>query len=244
MRVFTTGGGFTALITGKGEPTLVPHQKLVNLIKTLYQYTPVVELQTNGALLTNKKVKDYAQAGLSTIAISCASRDNKFNYQVMSGGIGKSWSLEEKCRLVIKNNLILRLAVVTTKGGIGDLASFLDFIKWMKTLAPRNYPLQLTVRKMGLPFQYQLKTVRGKKVTKFVKENQVDTTLIWKYLKNHGHKIITFSWGYEVFDYQGVAVCVSECLTIKPEEDTIRSAILYPDGHLRYSWEFPAAVIF
>lgn len=242
--VFAKGDGFTALITGKGEPTLVPHQKLVNLIRILYRYTPVVELQTNGILLTNAKLKDYAKAGLSTVAISCASCDDKFNHQVMNEGRGKPWSLKNIAGLVIKNNLVLRIAMVATRGGISDIPSFLKSVKWLKALAPANYPLQLTIRRMGLPSQYQLKTAKGKKVAKFVKANQVDTTSIWKYLRENGHKIITFPWGSEVFDYQGVAVCISDCLTIRPEEDTIRSAILYPDGHLRYSWEFPAAVIF
>ena len=57
-RVFAAGDGLTALITGKGEPALLPHQKLTNLIRILYQYTPVVELQTNGILLTDQLVKD------------------------------------------------------------------------------------------------------------------------------------------------------------------------------------------
>jgi uncharacterized Fe-S cluster-containing radical SAM superfamily enzyme len=243
-RVFDAGGGFTALITGKGEPTLVPHQKLVNLIRILYKYTPVVELQTNGILLTDKKVKDYAKAGLSTIAISCASNDDKFNHQVMNEGMGKPWSLKDIASLVVKNNLILRFAAVATHGGIYNIRSFLDFIGWQKALVPQNYPSQLTIRRMGLPGQHRLKTPRGKKVAKFVRANQIDTTPIWRYLKKHGQKIITFPWGSEVYDYQGIAVCIADCLTIRPEEDTIRSAILYPDGHLRYSWEFPAAVIF
>lgn len=243
-RVFAAGEGFTALITGKGEPILVSCQKLVKLIKTLYQYTPVVELQTNGSLLTDKNVKDFALAGLSTMAISCASNDDRFNYQVMANGFGKPWNLSEKCKLVIKNNLVLRLAVVTTKGGVYDIQTFLNFVKWLKSLAPENYPLQLTIRRMGMPAQHRLKTVQGRKVANFIKSNQINTNLIWNYLKKHGEKIITFPWGSEVFDYQGIAICVSDCLTIKPEKDTIRSAILYPDGHLRYSWEFPSAIIF
>ncbi len=243
-RVFNTVEGFTALITGKGEPTLVPHKKLTNLIQTLYKYTPVVELQTNSTLLTDARVKDYAKAGLSAVAISCASNNDKFNHQIMNDGQGQPWSLAEKASLVIKNNLILRLAVVATKGGVYDIDSFLNFIKWLKALAPKNYPLQVTIRRMGLPGQHQLKTTRGKKVAEFVRANQVDTTPIWEYLRKHGQKIITFTWGSEIFDYQGIAICISDCLTVRPEDDTIRSAILYPDGHLRYSWEFPAAVIF
>lgn len=243
-RVFTQGEGFTALITGKGEPTIIPHIKMTNLIHTLYQYTPVVELQTNGVFLTNQIVKDYARAGLSTIAISCASYNDKFNYQVMASSCEGGWSLEEKARLVIENNLVLRLAVVATRGGIENISSFLKFIQWLKSLAPENYPLQITIRKLGLPARYQLKTKRGQEVAKFVTANMVETTPIWQYLQKHGQKIMTFPWGSEVFDYEGVGVCVSECLTIRPQDDTIRSAILYPDGHLRYSWEYPAAVIF
>lgn len=242
--VFSTGGGFTALITGKGEPMLVPHEKLVALIKILYQYTPVVELQTNGNLLTNEKVKDMAKAGLSTVVISCASCDDEFNYKVMSGGLEKRWDLKEICKLVIDNNLVLRLAVVSVRDGIYNIPTFLNTIKWLKALASRNYPLQLTIRRMGMPSQHRLRTVKGREVAKFIRANKVDTISIWNYLKENGEKIITFPWGSEVFDYQGVAVCISDCLTIKPEEDTIRTAILYPDGHLRYSWEFPSAVIF
>ena len=243
-RVFANGEGFTALITGKGEPTLISHQKLTNLIRTLYKYTPVIELQTNGTLLTDLKVRDYARAGLSTVAISCVSNIDKINHQIMNDELGKAWKLKEKAKLVIKNNLVLRMTVVAVKSGVDSISSFLNFVKWQKSLAPTNYPLQLTIRRVGLPSKRRLKTSAGKKVANFVKANQVDTAPIWKYLQRNAQKIITFPWGAEVFDFQGVAVCVSDCLTIKPKEDIIRSAILYPDGHLRYSWEFPAAIIF
>jgi len=243
-RVFTQSEGFTALITGKGEPTLIPHQKLVNLIHTLYKFTPVIELQTNGIFLTNGIVKDYTKAGLSAVAISCASSDDKFNFQMMANGCGKPWNLAEKIKLVIKNSLVLRLTLVAGRGGVDSVPSFLKFIHWLKFLAPQNYPLQITIRQMGLPLRYQLKTRRGKEVAKFVRVNMIDTKPIWEYLKKHGQKIITFPWGSEVFDFEGISVCIAECLTIRPQDDTIRSAILYPDGHLRYSWEFPGAVIF
>lgn len=244
IRVFARSEGFTALITGKGEPTLIPHNKLLNLIEVLYRHTPVIEMQTNGLLLTDKKVKDYARAGLSTVAISCASYNNKFNTALMAGYNKLSWDLAEKAKLVIKNNLVLRLAIVATKGGIDNINSFLRFVKWTKSLAPPNYPLQITIRKMSLLSRYELKTKTGKEVANFIKHNLVDTSPIWKYLKNHSQKIMTLPWGAEVFDYEGVSVCVSDCLTIRPHDDTIRSAILFPDGHLRYSWEYPAAVIF
>jgi hypothetical protein len=48
-----------------------------------------------------------------------------------------------------------------------------------------------------------------------------------------------------VFDYKGQNVCLSNCLTHEPYTDksVMRNLIFFPDGHLRYDWEYQGAIL-
>jgi hypothetical protein len=49
--------------------------------------------------------------------------------------------------------------------------------------------------------------------------------------------------GAIVYDYRGQNVCLTDALTIEPETDKIRQLIFFPDGHLRYDWQYKGAIL-
>ena len=49
--------------------------------------------------------------------------------------------------------------------------------------------------------------------------------------------------GAEVYDVAGQNVCISNCLTIEPDTDNLRQIIVFPDGHIRYDWNYEGAIL-
>ena len=66
---------------------------------------------------------------------------------------------------------------------------------------------------------------------------------IYRFIEKNSRKLMTFSYGAVVYDFNGQNICLSDCLTIKPETDELRQLIFFPDGHLRYDWQYKGAVL-
>ena len=68
--------------------------------------------------------------------------------------------------------------------------------------------------------------------------------IVEKFLK-HSTKLRPLSHGAIVLDYKGQNLCLSNCLTESSEDETdIRQLIYFPDGHVRYSWNYEGAILF
>ena len=66
---------------------------------------------------------------------------------------------------------------------------------------------------------------------------------ILKVMEAYGHPLATYHWGGKIFDFEGLSVCVADCLTEDPGKFEPRSWIF--DGkHLRYSWQYKGALVF
>ncbi len=49
--------------------------------------------------------------------------------------------------------------------------------------------------------------------------------------------------GAKVYDVDGQNVCISDCLTVEPDSDSIRTLIFYSDGRVTYDWQHDGAVL-
>jgi len=56
-------------------------------------------------------------------------------------------------------------------------------------------------------------------------------------------KLMELVHGATVFDYKGQNLCISNCLTINPKDENVRQLIFFPDGKLRYDWQYPGAIL-
>ena len=63
------------------------------------------------------------------------------------------------------------------------------------------------------------------------------------YLENHGTRILKLSHGAIVYDINGQNVCMGNCLNVNPDTEELRNLIFFPDGHLRYYWQYPGSII-
>ena len=56
-------------------------------------------------------------------------------------------------------------------------------------------------------------------------------------------KLLELPHGAIVYDWNGQNICLGNCLTETKNPEDIRQLIFFPDGHLRYSWQYEGAII-
>jgi len=250
MRYVSNQGVQTALITGRGEPTL--HTKhLFEITKRLNKYFPNVELQTNGIRYDDIVNRDNPHKhslvlnGLNTVCISACSLDPEINRAYM-GIKDEDFNIRDLVSKVIDDGFTVRLSLQMTNafflfpGKKTTDEIFKDIIADAASLGVH----QLTFRMIGQPDN---QTESGKKASDWIKKHCPSQFAVESSLRRTlvatGTKIATYHWGGVIYDVDGVSVCLADCLTESPEKFEPRTWIF--DGkHLRYSWQYKGAIIF
>jgi molybdenum cofactor biosynthesis enzyme MoaA len=140
MAPAVVGGADRFVITGGGEPGLLAHDSLVELMAAGARHFPTVVLITNGVHLARavaarraQMLLDYARAGLTVLAISRHHADPDTNAAIMGLNTGTEEVLGAWRDLRSRGQLPairLRLICVLQQGGVAtleDIAAFLAF---------------------------------------------------------------------------------------------------------------------
>lgn len=231
----------SVIISGKGEPILFPHE-ITQFLRYLNRFEfPIIELQTNGILLDlqyskyKKFLKQWYKLGLTTIALSVVHYldgenrkifTNPDDYMDLSGLIKKLHCL----------GFSVRLACVMIKGYIDTPKKITKLLEYAKN----NQVEQLTVRPVNKPY-----FTEEKQSCKWVEKNSLSKKqkeLIKVFFEKNAVPLIRYDYGAVVYDYKGQNICITNSLTSNPES-TVRQLIFFPDGHLRYDWQYKGAVI-
>jgi molybdenum cofactor biosynthesis enzyme MoaA len=125
------------VITGGGEPGLVPHAQMLELIGVGHRHFKKVVLITNGVHLSRldegerkARLADYLQAGLSVLSLSRHHHDAEQNEGIM----GLDTRTERVLNTVAANpelaGLRVRLVCVLQTGGIEDSKSLDAYVTW------------------------------------------------------------------------------------------------------------------
>jgi molybdenum cofactor biosynthesis enzyme MoaA len=233
-------GVVTVLLTGKGEPTLFP-ETLLAITSEVGGKFPFVELQTNGLAIGHgdfDKLTMLYGRGLTTVALSVVSHLPEINRSVYYSHRPKMDypDLGQTIKKIHDTGLSVRLTAMMMKGGIDDTESLADFVDFARD----NHVEQVTVRPITRSSSPEDSTV-----AKWVD----DRTLSYQQLQEircalygQGTLLLKLRHGAEVFDVFGQNVCLSNCLT-PPQGEDIRQVIYFPDGHLRYDWQYPGAIL-
>jgi len=64
-----------------------------------------------------------------------------------------------------------------------------------------------------------------------------------KWAEKKGRLLLSYGHNSRIFDIDGQNVCLTDALTIKPSTDDIRQMIFFPDGHIRFDWQYKGAII-
>jgi MoaA/NifB/PqqE/SkfB family radical SAM enzyme len=231
-------GAKTALITGKGEPTL--HVKeLLEYIDVANHYFPIVELQTNGLNIRqlyekdapynhNNVLHEMKGRGLDTICISVVHWEDKFNHSIYVRDEEKQYpSLIATIKLLKALRFTIRLSCVGINGYIDNV----DKLEQMIDFCRDNYIDQLTWRPV-------VSDSDKYKISDEVTNEICNEVAVW------GTPLLDLMHGGIVYDVKGQNVCMTNCLTHSVDEHEVRQLIFYPDEKLRYSWKHMSAVIF
>ena len=242
-RLAQKGGAYTAMITSKGEPTLFPDQ-VSKYLDALRQYDfPVIELQTNGIALYEQtdKYTPYLQAwydkGLTTVAVSIVHYDAEKNREIYSPHKSSYIDLESLISRLHEIGYSVRLAGIMARGYIEDAEGLERLIGY----AREHKVEQLTVRPVNAPAESLDADVAAWSREHMLTDDQLGG--IERYLEKHGTQLMTMTHGATVYDVDGQNVCLANSLTLDAKPEEIRQIIFFPDGHVRYDWQYPGAVI-
>jgi molybdenum cofactor biosynthesis enzyme MoaA len=248
-RLAKQAGVTTVLLTGKGEPTLWPIE-INRYLEELREYDfPFIELQTNGVPLARNEMlwrscppkadPEWNQTGiwydlgLTTVAISIVHFDPEANRQVYMP-LHKAYidlpTLIARLRGV---GYSVRLTCTMCRGGVDDWEQVQELIRF----ANDQGAAQLTIRPVT-------QVPGDSPEARWIKDRLIPLEEIREIrngLQCFGTKVMTLPHGGEVFDVMGQNVCLTDCLTIKPDTDDLRQIIYFPDGRIAYDWRYEGA---
>lgn len=239
-------GVTTAMITGKGEPTLYPEQ-ITEYVTELGPQFPIVELQTNGIAFSTdpKKYTEYLKLwyrlGLTTVSISVVHYEAERNREIYIPHKKKYIGLKPLIELLHGIGLSVRISCVLLNGYIDSEAKLETLIGICKL----NEVEQLTLRPMNIASTRELQALPEEAISWMdahrLKLDQFQA--IESHLRHIGTPLMTLIHGGLVYDVRGQNVCLSNSLTIDPKTEELRQLIFFPDGHLRYDWQYEGAII-
>ena len=232
------------IITGKGEPLIYPDQ-ITDFLKELKPFDfPVIELQTNGILLSEQSkkydpyLKEWHTLGLTFIAISIVHYDsekNRKNYLPLKKEYPNLQKLISKLHEI---GYSVRLTCTLIKGGVDKVSEVENMINTARVWEAD----QLTLRKVAAPEKSANSLVYS--WTKAHMLSEKDLNGIEEYLKENGSKVASFDYGGAIYDVSGQNVCFTNALTLNNQTESFRQAIYFPDGHVRFDWQYKGALIF
>ncbi len=235
-------GVTTAMFTGKGEPTLFPDQisKYLDAMKK-YEF-PLIEIQTNGIPIADHGkydayLKYWYQSGMTTVAISVVHYDEKKNHQIYVPYRNSYINLPSLINLLHGHGFSVRLTCIGAAGFIDsrkELENLLDF-------ARQNKVEQLTFTPVNKPDTVLNQEAWDWTNRHHLPKNQINDII--SYLQTQGSKLLQLPHGATVYDVGGQNICLNYCLTVQPESEEMRNLIFFPDGHLRYYWQYSGAII-
>lgn len=242
-RLAKQSGVTTAMFTGKGEPTLFPNQ-INKYLEAMARFEfPLIELQTNGILIAEKPdiysrhLEYWWGKGMTTIAISIVHYDPEKNRQIYVPYKKSYIDLPKLVDLIHDHGLSVRLTCIACNGFIDSIETLNKLIDFAKA----NKVEQLTLTPVNKPENSRNQEAYDWTKAHHLTDEQRNTLV--QYLKTNGAKLMTLAHGAVVYDLHGQNLCWNNCLSVQPEAEEMRNLIFFPDGHLRYYWQYPGATL-
>lgn len=233
----------TAMITGKGEPTLFPDQ-VTDFLTALAPYDfPFIELQTNGIAIGESPdayathLRRWYELGMTMVAVSIVHYKSEPNRQIYVPYKSSYIDLRELITRLHSFGFAVRLACVMAD-------SFIDTPEELNALvafAAENKVEQLKVSPVTKPEDNRHPEAYDWTMRHHLSGEKL--AVIQKHVAEHATPLMHLMHGATVYDFRGQNLCLSNCLTIEPQSEDIRQLIFFPDGHLRYDWQYSGAIL-
>lgn len=242
-RIAQLNGITTVLLTGKGEPTLYPEQ-LTEYLVALQKYDfPILELQTNGVLFAeipekyDKYLQKWYELGLTTISLSVVHYDpekNRANYLPFKKSYPDLGAMTAKLH---KIGFSVRFSVVLIKDHIDTPEEAERMVKKASEWGVE----QVSLRPVAAPEESENEKYKQDTINMMLTSAKIAKLNEWA--EKRGKLLLSYGHNSRIYDIDGQNVCLTDALTIKPSTDDIRQMIFFPDGHIRFDWQYKGAII-
>ena len=236
-------GTNSMIITGTAEPqqNLNFIFQLLEVNKKLRKPFYNIGIQTTGTNLTEMIINCFAQAGITTLALSISSFNDKQNWDIIQApekvrtmGLSQLVSTAKSCGMNV------RLCINLT-----DAFNHYDpkeIFHICKTIGVNNMESgveQVTFRKIYADGA-------GEEAT-WVQNHLYDENKfedIKKYIKKFGTPIAILPYGYVQYSVHGISTVIDDNCMAKNEIESYKYAILRPNGKLYSRWDDSGSLIF
>jgi len=233
----------TAMITGKGEPTLFPNQISLYL-KELAEFDsfPFIEMQTNGIAIARNLpkydtfLKEWYGRGMTTVALSIVHYTKEKNKTIYTPN-SEYIDLPKLIEKLHETGLCVRLTCIAAKGFIDSVKELTELMKFAK----ENKVEQVTLIPVNRPNESENESVSNWVNENYIRKEKFEE--IKNFVAKNGKELLILPHGAIIYDLDNQNLCLSNCLTIQPDSENIRQLIFFPDGHLRYDWQYSGAII-
>ncbi|MCM8526918.1 MAG: radical SAM protein, partial [Lentisphaeraceae bacterium] len=196
-------GAERAVITGGGEPTLLPEKKLLKVIEEMNNFFEKVVLISNGYWLAIKSeverlksLKSLYESGLGILALSRHHYDDELNEKIMNLKIEIRSVLGSVKEL--NTGLVPRLICVLQRGGIENAE---DIEKYLSFAAENNVD-QVCFKELYVSTSTE-SYYHTYESNIWSKANQVPLSVLTAFLEQNGSKAIgRLPWGAPVYEYK------------------------------------------
>mgnify|MGYP005989553653 CR=1 FL=1 len=196
-------GAERAVITGGGEPTMLPFDRLCNLVNICATYYDKVVMITNGysiGRLNNEKrfamLKTLEKNGLNVLSVSRHGTDDENNEKIMylntkSENISKTLYNYDSSF----DNLKLRWVCVLQKGGVYDENTLEKYLKWVVDTGVT----EICFKELYVATSYE-SVYYDNKTNVWSRENQIPLSLVTSYMEKKDGKVINrLPWGSPIY---------------------------------------------
>lgn len=254
-RLARESGCLTAMITGKGEPTLFPDHVDECVARCRDAGFPLIELQTNGVPIWDHRadrdwydpvarsshpvdhLRYWHAHGLTTVALSVVHHDPEVNRKTYLPYKDAYIDLPGLIALLHEVGFSVRLACVGVKGAIDAWEGLLEMVAFAK----QHGVAQLTWRPVNAPRV----VARNDAVAAWQAANAVPPEHLWRIenlLAKEATPLLANPHGMRVYDLAGQNVAVTTSLT-QPVGQEVRQLIAFPDGRVAFDWVHEGARI-
>lgn len=242
------------VITGGGEPGLLAHEQLVELMRIGRRHFEKTVLITNGVHLARldeparlQRLRDYANAGLGVLSISRHHHEVGVNSSIMglntrSEEVFRSWrALPPDCRRALP----VRLICVLQAGGVQDAGTLSAYLDWAAAEGVNEVCFKELYVSTTLESAYH-----DKPENHWALAHQVPLSLVTEFMESRGFQVVTrLPWGSPV--YSGicrgkplrVAAYTEPSLFWERTQGVARSWNLMADGACLASLEDPRSAL-
>lgn len=224
------------ILTGTAEPqqNLEFIFKLLDCNKNLRKPFYNITIQTTASGLTPKDIKDLADAGITTFALSMSSFNELVHWDITRTPKNKQTiTFGRLFDEVKKNNMNLRVCFNLTDEFMAVLPVYyfnwaeecgVDQVTFRKIYTDGNGPEAEWVRDHEFP--------------------QKEFVIIRNYIKNNGTPIARLPYGFIQYSVRGISTVIDDNCMSKDNIDEMKYAILRPNGHLYSRWDDTGSLIF